>query len=52
LFDRVDGIRGLHLESDGLSRQGLDKNLHSVVLGCGVWGVGVWGVVVVLWWWG
>jgi len=40
LFDRVDGIRGLHLESDGLSGEGLDKNLHSVV---GWWGVGVSG---------
>merc|ERR1711874_281253 len=28
-FDILDGIRGLHLESDGLASEGLDKDLHS-----------------------
>jgi hypothetical protein len=27
-LDVVDGVRGLHLEGDGLARQGLHENLH------------------------
>ena len=27
-LDIVDGVRRLHLESDGLTREGLDKDLH------------------------
>ena len=27
-FDIIDRVRGLHLEGDGLPREGLDKNLH------------------------
>ena len=27
-LDILDGIRGLHLQGDGLPRQGLDKDLH------------------------
>jgi len=27
-LDVVDGVRGLHLEGDRLSREGLDENLH------------------------
>ena len=28
-LDVVDGVRGLHVERDGLAGQGLDKDLHS-----------------------
>ena len=28
LLHVVDRVRGLHLQSDGLARQGLDENLH------------------------
>merc|ERR1711878_35383 len=28
-LDILNGVRGLHLQSDGLASQGLDKNLHS-----------------------
>jgi hypothetical protein len=28
-LDIVDGVRGLHLQRDGLAREGLDKNLHA-----------------------
>ena len=27
-LDVLDGVRGLHIEGDGLTREGLDKNLH------------------------
>merc|ERR1719352_200022 len=29
LLDVVDGVTGLHLQSDGLAGQGLDENLHA-----------------------
>ncbi len=29
-LDIVDGVAGLHLEGDGLARQGLHENLHAV----------------------
>jgi len=33
-FHIVDGVAGLHIECDGLAREGLDENLHdSVVVG-------------------
>ena len=30
----LDGIRGLHLEGDGLSSEGLDEDLHGNVSTC------------------
>ena len=27
-LDILDGVRGLHLEGDGLAREGLDEDLH------------------------
>jgi len=34
-FDVIDGIGGFHLEGDGLSGEGLDKDLHAVPqIGC------------------
>ncbi len=32
-LDIVDGVRGLHLEGDGLAREGLDEDLHDEDLG-------------------
>ena len=32
-LDILDGVRGLHLEGDGLAREGLDEDLHLVVGG-------------------
>ena len=29
-FDVIDGIGGFHLEGDGLSGEGLDKDLHAI----------------------
>jgi len=29
LFHILDGVRGLHIESDGLAREGLDEDLHA-----------------------
>ena len=30
LLDIIDGVTGLDIEGDGLSREGLDENLHFV----------------------
>jgi hypothetical protein len=36
-LDIVDGVRGLDLEGDGLTREGLDEDLHTTeILGCWV----------------
>ena len=32
-LDVLDGVRGLHLEGDGLAREGLDEDLHGCA-GC------------------
>ena len=32
LFNIIDGVRGLDLESDGLAGEGLDEDLHDVQL--------------------